>query len=83
MRYWALTVFWDRMRTWVFFHSPAFCSDDNSQKLNGTQGVGIVQDQKVMGSSLGSSGRRIFFSRVISFCADSYFGVSSTFVLPQ
>ena len=42
-----------------------------------------TRDRKVVGSSSSWSGGRISFSRVNVFCADSYFGIRSTPVLPQ
>ena len=52
-------------------------------------GSGIAQwlqrqtgDREVPGSSLRRSGGRIFFS-ILTFCADSYFGICSISVLPQ
>ena len=41
-----------------------------------------THDWKVAGSSPGRSGGK-FSSPVSSFCADSYFGIRSTPVLPQ
>ena len=54
-------------------------------------GAGIAQwlecrarDRRVPGSNPGKSGGRTFFSSPGStFCADSYFGIRSTPVLPQ
>ena len=50
-------------------------------------GVGSVverrtRDENVSGSIPGMSGGRTFFSRS-TFCANSYFGIPSTLVLPQ
>ena len=44
--------------------------------------TGIARDRKVACSSPGRSGGGIF-SPVSTFCADSYFGIRSTRVLPQ
>ena len=63
--------------------SEQICNNNSKQR-----GSGIAQwlesqtpDQKVVGSSPCRSGGRIFFSS--TFCADSYFGIRSTPVLPQ
>ena len=42
-----------------------------------------TRDRKVAGSSRGWSDGRIFFSRVVFMCSDSYFGICSTPLLLQ
>ena len=42
-----------------------------------------IRDRKVAGSSPGRSGGRFFFFPMSIFCADSYFDIRYTPVLPQ